>query len=61
MKIKLSNKFYKKEAIKQAIEAFKDVCGCRILDDSFEIELIPKFETKTDISSEFCNFVLGVT
>lgn len=58
MKIKLNNNFYKKEAIEQAIEAFKEVCSCQIINDSFEIELNSNEGTATD---EFCNFVLGIT
>ncbi len=61
MRIKLNNKFYKKEAIEAAIDSFKDICDSKILDDSFEIEITPKIGTESDISLEFCNFVLGVT
>lgn len=61
MKINLSNKFYKKEAIKIAIESFKDVCDCKIIDDSFEIELSSANGEETKIRDEFYNFVLGIT
>ena len=58
MKIKLNNKFYRKEAIEQTIEEFKEVCDCRIIDDSFAVE-IGSEEDK--IANEFYNFVLGIT
>jgi len=61
MKISLSNKFYKKEAIEKAIGKFGGVCDCRILNDNFELELVPKIGSSKDIGMEFCNFVLGIT
>lgn len=62
MRVKLSNKFYKKEALNEAIESFKDVCECQILNDAFEIELTPKADfSHPDLGMEFCNFVLGIT
>ena len=61
MRIRLSNKFYTKEAIEKSIEAFRDVCECNFVDDSFEIELIPKAGNDSELGLEFCNFVLGVT
>ena len=59
--IKLSNKFYKKESIEDAIGAFNKVCECTILDDSFLVEITPKIEPEDYIELEFANFVLGVT
>ena len=61
MRINLNNKFYRKEAIEETLNAFKDICESKIINDSFEIEIIPKTGTELDISREFCNFVLGVT
>jgi len=61
MRIHLNNQFYKKEAIKNTIELFNDICGCKIIDDSFEIELNSNPENEQRIAGEFCNFVLGIT
>ncbi len=61
MKIKLCNKFYKKEAISESIKNFEEVCECEILNDDFEIEIIPKIDDEARLKGEFCNFVLGVT
>lgn len=61
MRIKLNNKFYKKEAIEKAIKAFKGVCECKLLDDSFEIEITSNSGDEQKIDNEFCNFVLGIT
>ncbi|MBN2112446.1 HxsD-like protein [Candidatus Woesearchaeota archaeon] len=58
MKINLNNKFYKKEAIEKAIAAFKEVCPCRIINCSFEVEINAEDDAVAD---EFCNFVLGIT
>ncbi len=61
MKIKINNKFYKKEAIEETIEKFKDISSCKFIDDSFELELIPNIGSELDMGKEFCNFVLGIT
>jgi len=62
MRIRLSNKFYKREALEEAAEAFKEVCSCRISSDDFELELFPKIEGEEQrLKDEFCNFVLGIT
>jgi len=59
MKIKLNNKFYTKEAIDAAINAFRNVCICKLIDDSFELELNISENLEEPIAEEFCNFVLG--
>ena len=59
MKIKLNNKFYNKEAVKEALIDFKDVCKGNILNDSMEIELEAKENVK-QLHGEFCNYVLGL-
>ena len=61
MKIKLSNKFYKRNAIEEAINVFRDSCKCRIASDSFEIDIISEQGNENELADEFCNFVLGVT
>jgi hypothetical protein len=62
MKIRLSNKFYKREALDEAAEAFKEVCSCRIISEDFDLELLPKIEgDDSRLRDEFCNFVLGIT
>tara|TARA_Y100000294_G_C8566529_1_gene341091 strand:- start:2868 stop:3077 length:210 start_codon:yes stop_codon:yes gene_type:complete len=60
IKIKLSNKFYDKDAIKEALSDFAGVCQGRILNDSIEVELEPK-EPVENLEGEFCNYVLGLT
>lgn len=61
MKIRLSNKFYKRNAIEETIEAFRGSCECRIASDSFEIDIISEQGNEKEIANEFCNFVLGIT
>ena len=59
MILRLNNKFYTKNSIESAIEAYSEVCEIKIINDSFEIELNAKIEEPM-IGQEFCNFVLGV-
>ena len=59
MKIKLNNKFYKKEAIDEAINSFRGVCQFRVINDSFEIEVKSKGSNAENIELEFLNFALG--
>lgn len=59
MRIKLNNKFYKKQIIKEALNDFKEVCEGEILNDSIEVELKPK-ENVERLEEEFCNYVLGL-
>lgn len=61
MKIRLSNKFYKRNAIEEAINAFRDYCDCKISDNSFEVEIKSGNANEQEIADEFCNFVLGIT
>jgi hypothetical protein len=61
MKINLNNNFYAREAIEEAVSAFSEVCDCRILDDSFAIEIRSGSGDELTIAGEFCNFVLGIT
>lgn len=61
MKVRLNNKFYKREAIEKAAGAFKEVCDCRVLNESFDVEIIQKTGQEGQIVDEFCNFVLGIT
>jgi hypothetical protein len=61
MRINLSNKFYKKEAIEATMKAFENACKCKIINGSFEIEIVSALGNEYEISNEFCNFVLGVT
>ncbi|MAG50268.1 hypothetical protein CL621_01345 [archaeon] len=58
----LNEKFYKKEAIKESLKDFKEVCEGKIERDeqgNFKIILIPKEETEK-LKEEFCNYVLGL-
>ena len=59
MIIRLNNKFYNGDAIKNALKDFKDICEGEILNNSFEIKLIPK-ENVENIKKEFSNYVLGL-
>lgn len=60
MKVTLNNKFYRKEAIEEAIESFREFCSCRVTDDNFTVE-IGSGENDPSIAGEFCNFALGFT
>jgi hypothetical protein len=59
MKIKLNKKFYNKEAVKEALQEFKEVCKGNVLNDEIEVELKPK-ENIDLLEEEFCNYVLGL-
>ena len=59
MKIKLNKDFYSIDAVKDALDDFKEVCEGRIMDGSMEIELEPKGDIK-GLKDEFCNYVLGL-
>ncbi len=59
MKIVLNNKFYKKEAIIQAVNDFKKICNAKILNSRIEVELKPK-ENIENLEHEFSNYVLGL-
>ncbi len=59
MKIRLNNRFYKKEAVEKALHDFRGICSGNILDDSIAVELIPK-EDIDDLEHEFSNYVLGL-
>lgn len=59
MQIELNNKFYNKEAIKEALKDFREVCNGKILNNVIEIELEPK-EKVENLQEEFCNYVLGL-
>jgi hypothetical protein len=59
MKLRLSSDFYAKEAIDMAIEDFRHVCDCRVLDEAYEIELLPT-EPSEELAGEFANYVLGL-
>lgn len=59
VKISLNNKFYSKEAVKEALNDFKKVCKGRILNNNMEVELESK-EKISLLEEEFCNYVLGL-
>jgi hypothetical protein len=59
MRIKLNRNLYCIEAVQKAIEDFKEVCDCKVLNDSIEIELVPK-ENIENLEKEFYNYVLGL-
>jgi len=60
--IKLSNKFYTKQAIEKALKDYQELCDGKIVDNSFKIKLVPKKEKESlqNLKEEFCNYVLGV-
>lgn len=60
MRLKLSNKFYNMEAVKEALNDFKDVCDGRILSNDIEVELVSREEINEPLEDEFCNYVLGL-
>ena len=59
MRVKLNSKFYNLGAVKEALRDFREVCQGKILDNSIELELIPKEDIK-NLKDEFCNYVLGL-
>lgn len=59
MILRLNNKFYNKEAVKEALKDFKDICKGKILNDKMEIELKPEGVARK-LEEEFCNYVLGL-
>ena len=59
MKISLNNKFYNKEAIEEALKDFKEVCGGRVLNANFDVELLSKEEV-ANLKEEFGNYVIGL-
>ncbi len=59
MIIKLNNRFYRKEAIEEAIDDFKTVCDGKIISDEIEVDLDPKENVK-NLRGEFCNYVFGL-
>ena len=59
MIIKLDKKFYDLNAIKEALEDFKEVCEGKILNDTIEVQLNPKGDIN-NLDGEFCNYVLGL-
>jgi hypothetical protein len=56
--MKLDNRLYRKEALMQAIEDWKDVCEISIVDDSFQVSFEKGTEEK--VRDEFSNYVLGL-
>ncbi|MFP4403614.1 MAG: His-Xaa-Ser system radical SAM maturase HxsB [Candidatus Woesearchaeota archaeon] len=58
--IKLNNKFYTKNAIKSAINAFSDICDANIISEDFIVELIPKKAKIKNLKNEFSNYVFGL-
>jgi len=59
MKIRLSNKFYDKDIVKEALNDFKEVCSGKVINDEIDVELDWK-ESEEEIDKEFCNYVLGL-
>jgi len=55
--IHLNSRFYREDALSQAIEDFKGVCKGRILNDKFDIVLKPHAPVD-NLPSEFSNYVL---
>ncbi len=59
MKLKLNKQFYNLEAVKEALSDFSKICDGKIINESIEIELIPKEDSKF-LAEEFSNYVLGL-
>jgi len=60
MKITLNNKFYKKESISKSIKDFEGLANITLLNDSFDIEMVPIDEELLNLKEEFCNYVLAL-
>jgi hypothetical protein len=59
IRIKLSNKFYRKEAVEEALRDFNEVCKGKIISNEIEVELEPE-ENIENLKEAFCNYVLGL-
>lgn len=59
IRIRLSSKFYKKEAVEEALRDFNEVCKGKIISNEIEVELEPK-EDIENLNEAFCNYVLGL-
>ncbi len=59
VRIKLSNKLYRKKAVIKALNDFKEIMDGRILNEDMDIEVLPK-EQIENLDKEFCNYVLGL-
>jgi hypothetical protein len=62
-KILLKKSFYDLNAVKEALEDFKEVCEGKIINkkSQIEINLKPKNKDFNNIlRNEFCNYVLGL-
>ena len=58
----LSSSFYRLEAVRQALEDFREVCSGKIREGA-KMEIIIKPNDSSDpkvIGLEFCNYVLGL-
>jgi len=53
--VRLNNKFYDLEVVREAVRDFRKICKARIISDEILIEITPK-----KIEDEFCNYVLGL-
>ena len=62
IRIKLNKDFYDINAIKDALSDFKKVCEGRVEDSEGVVVILrPKEKvSKEELSSEFCNYVLGM-
>lgn len=58
--IRLNSKFYSKDAVEQAIQAFEGLCNAKVLNDQMDIELSCTEDSEHDIEAEFMNYVLAV-
>ena len=62
VEIKLNKQFYTIEAVKKAVEEFKEICKIS-LSDKKDILVSLRLDTKEDvriIGYEFCNYVLAL-
>ena len=59
--IKLNKKFYSKNVLNETKEAFKDVCGCNIVENNgyFELNINPKMDQE-NLDFEFVNYALSL-
>ncbi|MFW6014420.1 MAG: His-Xaa-Ser system radical SAM maturase HxsB [Candidatus Nanoarchaeia archaeon] len=56
----LSNSFYNREAIEEAIQDFKEFADIQLLDESFGLKLYSEKYSPEVLKDEFSNYVLGL-
>ncbi len=59
IKLRLSNNFYTKDSIEEALSDFSDVCDGEIISDEYEVVLSPKVSVQ-NLKEEFMNYVFAL-